>query len=667
MSRSQESRRKEATRKAKRREKLKNRPGRVPLTGRSSNTEMRDAFSLIKEGKLPAASAAIMSIARQFPNRVDVLRDLLSIAVDTEDPECLLLVSELGLKLVPRDLNFLVAHVGSSMQLGWIALALESLLTLRKYFPDEPEVQNSEDTIVMIRRTIVDSLFEPEPESDELFLLAADNERVQSAMARGDYAEAARCGERALQRRPDFTPVLNNLFQVYFNRGRLKDARTVAERSLARGSRLHPLANLARLALLEGNPEQARLYARQLQELPDDRPDSQLKKIEAFSFLGEDRAVLDIYERFNDRSAEISPMQIGLLKHYAAVAFSRTGNDAMAELLWQESLRLAPSFDTAKQNLADVQLPCGKRNGAWAFGISTWLPSVVFEESSKVDDRSGGMDKVLQRISRLDGVMSAIHRACIAMLDRGDVPGRDFALLWARDSHDDELLDAVHEFAVSTRGTDDARFRALSLLRTVGRIVDQSLPYSKDGKYREVAFQEIELHGEPSGELTGRLRELCQSAYEALHDADVNLAEKLLHDALAIEPENKFVLSNLAGTFRSTGQREKAFSIGEKVFQQWPDYFHGRMFWVMLLVEAGRLLEARQVLHETEQRTRYHFSEYAVWNRANIDLLLAEDRLEDARCWYETWKSSDPHDEHTQAAYRTRIDEAFDRRQTQTI
>lgn len=69
----------------------------------------------------------------------------------------------------------------------------------------------------------------------------------------------------------------------------------------------HALANLVRYHFLMAQFDEAEVYATRLQEASSDKPDLELKRAEAFAYLGEDEQVWAAYERDQAKNNNLYP------------------------------------------------------------------------------------------------------------------------------------------------------------------------------------------------------------------------------------------------------------------------------------------------------------------------------------------------------------------------
>jgi Flp pilus assembly protein TadD len=133
-------------------------------------------------------------------------------------------------------------------------------------------------------------------------------------------------------------------------------------------------------------------------------------------------------------------------------------------------------------------------------------------------------------------------------------------------------------------------------------------------------------------------------ALQATHDGDDEEAEQLLKQALAMEPDKPDLLNNLAAVYAATGREPAALELWQQIFDRSPDYLFARASLARAAALRGEADKARELLAPLFSRRRLHFSEFAAFSGAQIDLLLAEGHKDGARSWFEMWAEATPDD-----------------------
>jgi tetratricopeptide (TPR) repeat protein len=126
------------------------------------------------------------------------------------------------------------------------------------------------------------------------------------------------------------------------------------------------------------------------------------------------------------------------------------------------------------------------------------------------------------------------------------------------------------------------------------------------------------------------------------------LAESLLKQALAQEPEAPDLLNNLAATYAATGREAEAERIWRSVLERQPDYLFARASLGRIAAHRGHVAEARDLLNPLLTRRRMHFSEFSTVAIALIETALADNKPEEAKSWLNLWGRAMPDDPRTE-------------------
>src|SRR5262249_28952269 len=224
------------------------------------------------------------------------------------------------------------------------------------------------------------------------------------------------------------------------------------------------------------------------------------------------------------------------------------------------------------------------------------------------------------------------------LLDRGDPAGRDFALMLAKTARTPELLAMLRDFALGQRGTDAQRFEAANVASEAGVPPRGPVRMWQGGEWGEVMLLAFEIHEEPSNKHSPRVAALAQQAWDAQHRDEDARAERLLKEALELEPELPDLLNNLAQAYQGQGRYAEAEALIRQVHERFPDYFFGRIGVSQYLARDGKLDEARQLLMPLMQQQRLHTSEFRALCHAHITIALAAGDRHAAENWLALWE-----------------------------
>src|SRR5262249_49908325 len=142
---------------------------------------------------------------------------------------------------------------------------------------------------------------------------------------------------------------------------------------------VHALANLTRDLYLTGRDEEARTYAERLKAAPPVGFDVWTKKAETLSYLGDDQALLDLWQDFQTSAGPGERHVSPIFLHLVAVAALRLGREKEARRHWGLALRRQPGFSPARANLEDLRKPVGERHAPWPFTLNYWIPAKLLD------------------------------------------------------------------------------------------------------------------------------------------------------------------------------------------------------------------------------------------------------------------------------------------------
>jgi tetratricopeptide (TPR) repeat protein len=611
------------------------------------------AEALVESKKLTEARDLLESLDRRYPRQPDVLYPLMNVYYDLKDVGGYRWAAEHLAQVVSDDPDVDIGLAGGYLTNTQLAKALGAFRRFVAKWPDDPRVKNARETIEQLEEALKDQLDLIGIPGDQGLEILTMNEDSLSFMARGEYAQARKVAERLLERKPDFLPALNNVSQVYGLEGRFEQAISTAGQVLASDpDNVHALSNMVRFLCMSGRAGEAGEWAVRLKATRSQAIDVWTKKAEGLSYLGDDEGVLEVL-----KSAQRDPDQKGvpmnpLVYHLAAVAAMRLGKERDAHRYWREALKVAPGFELARSNLEDLLKPAGERHAPWPFSIAYWIPAKTIEDlratipaGEKVSNEVA--ERAFRRFARkhpeLEGLVPAL-------LDRGDLAGRDFAFRLAKLTGTPSMLQALRDFAVSTRGPDAMRLEAANVAGDAGLFPGGLARLWSHGKtgagaWHDVMLMSFEITDEPDYELTGRAHDLMEEAIAALHRGEGEKAEQLLEETLQLEPDTPgtpSILNNLALAYEQQGRSEEAHALVANLHEEHPDYLFARVALAKLRIWEGKPKMAKELLDPLMSRKRFHHTEFGALCDAYIDMHVAMRNREAARSWLDLWAGYDP-------------------------
>jgi tetratricopeptide (TPR) repeat protein len=447
-----------------------------------------------------------------------------------------------------------------------------------------------------------------------------------------------------LKRRPGFTSALNNLAESCFHEGNIDEALAATRRAVELKPELvHAQGNLTRYLFLTGHETEAREAAQRLRAMPIQRGDNYVKKAESFSFLGDDQGVIDAWRGAEGGGFQIVPQELALLHHLAAVAFCRQGNEAEARRLWRQSLNVRPGFFLAVQNLRDLDLPVGEKNGPWAYGLEYWLSERVREKLANLD--SGSDERSRRQLALLLQEHPEIVRLIPHLIDRGDPIGRELAMRLSAAAKTPELLAILRDFALGQRGSDKLRLDAAMAGVRVGALPSGQVRMWNRGQWREQLLLGFDITYEPIRK-TARppaIDRLAQEAMEALSAGDGWRAERLLREGLEQDPQALDLRNNLAQAYLMQGRPDVAEAMIRSLHEKNPEYLFAAVEVARMHIRDGELDRATELLQPFLLRPVLHVTELEALAIAHFELALAGKQPEAARSWLGMMERASPH------------------------
>ena len=478
---------------------------------------------------------------------------------------------------------------------------------------------------------------------EEGFEFAALHEQAQVYAEQQKYPAARRALDELMRRRPNFAPTLNNLSNLYYVQGQLPEAIEASQRVLAFDpGNVHALSNLIRLLCQSGRVSEAQAYADRLKFSSAVAFQAGLKKMEALSYLGDDAGVLALFEAAQH---DVDIADHAMIYHLAAVAALRLGFEDVARRHWQQAVKLEPGLQLAQDNLADLRRPIDQRNGPWAFDMANWLtqktvrdlPRFV-ESAARRNSEAAIMHATRRYLREHPEVVGLVP----VLLDHGDPIARDFVLLTAMMADTPEFNEVLRAFALGQHGTDEMRMKAAQHCVQAGVIPTGLTRLWLKGEWTDMLLIGFELHGEQVIRHSAPVERIMVEAGEAMWQDEAERAERLWKQALKLEPDKPDILYNLARAYALQDRLDESHALVDEVRQRFPDYLFGQIDQVRWLTTEKRYEEGQAILDQLMTRKRWHFSEFAAFVGAQIELHLAEGNRGAAKSWLEMWKQAEP-------------------------
>lgn len=615
-----------------------------------TQTELSQVAIALQNENWVEARDLLEELARRYPKKGDILAELVNVCYELKDFPAYQEACERLLKVTPDDADANFGLAGAYFLNSRPMLALQTFRRCLECWPEHERVPDARKAVAKLEAAFKDLLSDMGLANEKTAVeVAALHERVQIEMGRGNYRTARAAVESLLTQLPNFVPALNNLSMIDGFEGKSDRAIAIARQVLEiEPENFQALANLVRYLRLSGQTDAAREVGEELKRVESKSPDVWVKKAEALSFLGDDRGVWEAFEQ-GERAQQIDlSSSSALLYHLAAVASMRLGDTKRARHLWQKALQQSAGYDVAQANLKDLELPSGQRHSPWSFPLTSWLNKETVEEltSQIPSDPSKMLKGKIAQVTRsyLERHPELIELVPI-LLDRGDLPGRTFALSLAHMAKTPEMLAALRDFALSQWGPDEMRYEAARTAVDADLLPMEGIRMWLRGRWEEVVMLRFDLHAEPTIEHSTQVNEWLGEALSILRGGDADKAvdaEHLIEKGLELEPDSPPLLYNLTVAYELQGRWEEADELSHQIFERFPDYLFGRVHQAKQHLRQGELDAAAALLQPLRSRKRFHFDEFAGFCDAYLELLMAQKKPEAVKAWLNVWEEVDP-------------------------
>jgi tetratricopeptide (TPR) repeat protein len=617
---------------------------------------LRQVDRIMFSKQLAAARDQLEELDRRYPRQQEILHRLTNVYHDLKDYAAFQAACE-RLVAVKPSAGFTLMLAGSYLANTMPILALRTFQHFLGRWPDHPRADEARKTMAGLQGKLDELLAGLQLTGPDALEVATLHEQVQSLLAQGKYPEARQKADELLRHRPNFPVALNNISQAYFVEGQPEQAIATARRTLETDpENVHALSNLTRYLYLSGRTDEAKAYADRLKAAPAKGFDVWTKKAEAFSCLGDDQAVLDLWQEFQPMARSEGQSASAFFLHLIAVAAFRLRREDEARRYWKAALRRQPGFDLARRNLDDLDKPVGERHAPWPFSFNAWVAKKLLDDLLAHHKRADSKQVDGQRTADFLQTHPELAVLVSALLDRGDPTGREFALRTALAVKTPEMLAALRDFALSQRGPDAMRTEAATAISGAKLLPPGPIRLWLKGAWQEILFFGFEVTSEPLDAYhhSQQVQELQAEAWEAIHHGDPARAESLHKKALELEPDKPDLLNNLAAAYASQGRHAEAEALLRQIHERFRDYLFGRTGMAKLYIQEGRFAEAKDLLDPLLSRPRFHSSEFAAVASAEIDYWLAQKNKDGARPWLEMWEKTAP-DSSLLPVYRQKL------------
>lgn len=611
--------------------------------GPSWPVQLLQAQQHMARGQWDQAGEILKQVVHRRPAHTDALAMLGEVYAHLEDLNNLWDVTEKLTRLAPDEPTHWINLARGSLVNNLPFSALHYANHFLARWPDHEYAGEVRETQTLAQKVcdeiIASDSTTPGASADDLMLF----EQSQMAFNSGDVKRGEQIARKAAQRLPHAVAPLNNLALAHMLQGNLEQAASTARQVLEHEpDNIHALSNLAQSLFRMGQQGEAQAVAQELLIRPDIDGVLYAKIFEALATLGDDAAVIERYETF-EQSDDARDLRMPILHHLAAVSYARQGDIKRARSLWKRAQKIEPNFALARANLDDLKQPVEERSGAWPFTMNHWIPQAWGEALGRASDKGtrsetafeGAIKRLLRETPHLESVLPTL-------LERGDPAGRQMALMIAQIAE----LPILRDFALSQNGTDQQRMEAAQRATEFGFLPrGKTVPLTIKGEQTELLLLAYEIYEKPqSSDISPKAQRLLEEAHDALVEGQAETAETLARQALEIAPDNPTLLNFLASSLTLQRRKEEAAVVVKHTVDVHPDYLFGRTAMAQLCIADDRVQEARDWLESLLQQPRFHVSEFKALCLAHVELLIAEKAFEGAQSWLSFMEQVDPDD-----------------------
>ncbi|MBW4598400.1 MAG: tetratricopeptide repeat protein [Calothrix sp. FI2-JRJ7] len=614
--------------------------GALPLA-----PELHKAEAFIVRGQWLEARYILNALSHDYPQNLDVLLNLVNACYEVKDIPGYTRACEMLLAVQPNNADIAYGLAGGYFLAQHFLLALQAFRHALSKFPNHERAGDAAVKVAELEgktEKLVADIGLAEEGGLEIAIL---HERGQLYLEQCEYVKARQAEETVLQARPNFVSAYNNLSLISFVEGNLNEAISTCQKVLdIQPNNIHALANLTRFLCLNGQFEDAKLIAQRLKGSSAKAWDSWTKKVEALAYLGDDEGILQIYEEVKLDSETKSGS--GLFYHLVAVTMARLSRLDEARDLWKKAQSYLTGAHLVQQNLDDLKKPIAQRHAPWAFSLEQWVTQKTIDQlklvigaNAKSRDDAQKSKAIQKFLAEHPNFASLIP----ALLDRGDITGRELAYSLAFLAKTPDMQNAMRNFALSQRGPDEMRYHAATNLSAAG-LLPETIRMWLQGKSQHITLLSYEFHNEPIFQHSPEVHDMLTQTYWLMKTPTpeaLEQAETILKQALEIT-QSPTILNNLALCYEHQGRKEEAQALLREVIEQFPDYILSKVGIARGHIVKGELDAALEILKPIMQRKRFHYDEFSAFSNAYIELLVAKKQRDGARAWLKMWERIDP-------------------------
>jgi tetratricopeptide (TPR) repeat protein len=609
--------------------------------------ELRRVDRLFMDDDTQQAYNQIQALCRRYPDQIELHQRMAHIALEREDMQGYGRACAQLMPLQPKNPNHVYGFVSSLMNGAYAVLAWQLLKQAIALDPDSDLVAQAEETIAFLDNSLDELLAPTNLPRDAAIAMMTIHEWAQVYLSWGEFEKCRELELQVLELKPDMMPALNNLSLVAFMQDDLPTAIAQSERVLTiESENIHALSNLVRYCILSGDRPLAQAFADRLKVSQAKAWDPWSKKVEGLSYIGDDAAIVTLWEELADQSSEQSTLtSLGL--HLIAVAMTREGKIDQARPIWQRALAIEPGLAIAQANLNNCLKPLPQRHRAWPFSVDFWMTETMRQNLTK-----GLMP--IQKAEK-NGQLSAFCRQYFErhpqtinwvelMLDRGDPASTRIALDLAKNAEMPQLWEILRRFALGQNGSDALRNEAAIALVRAEQLDPELVRMWLNGAWQEISLITYEFHENQPFEHSPKIIKLMEKALTLLRTgtpAAGIAAEKLLQEALAITTAPD-LLNNLAVAYQLQHREDEAIALCRQIVADYPNYIPARVTIARFHLLRQETDIADALLKPILKQPRFHIEDLATFSEGYLELLVQQENLAGMKGWLQLWSQVTP-------------------------
>ena len=134
------------------------------------------------------------------------------------------------------------------------------------------------------------------------------------------------------------------------------------------------------------------------------------------------------------------------------------------------------------------------------------------------------------------------------------------------------------------------------------------------------------------------VEDLLMESSAMLHNKQWAQSEKLVRQAITLEPIQPDMLNNLASSLMMQNRNSEAEAVLQTTHLLFPDYLFARTGLARNAIKKGNYFRAVELLEPLLERTNFHESEFTALCNTQIELSVAMNDLPAARTWFKMWE-----------------------------